>query len=50
MNLGVQNIALLLKHVHKFFNKMDVPWVSLVRDSYYHERVPQDRSSCGSFW
>lgn len=27
MNLGVQNVALLLKHVNKFYNKVNVHWV-----------------------
>ena len=27
INLRLQNDALLLKHLHKFYNRMDVPWV-----------------------
>jgi hypothetical protein len=27
--LRVMNEALLLKHFHKFYNKVDVPWVQL---------------------
>ena len=50
LNLGVQNVALLLKHVSNFLNKKDIPWVSLIWNSYYHERVPQGTSACGSFW
>jgi hypothetical protein len=30
INLNVQNDALLIKHLDKFYNKKDVPWVSLV--------------------
>jgi hypothetical protein len=38
--LGVKNLylksdALLLKHLDKFYNKIDVPWVHLVWQSYY---------------
>ena len=50
LNLGLQNDALLLKHLNKFYNKMDVPWVQLVWDSYYFERIPHDTVLCGSFW
>ncbi|XP_073367917.1 uncharacterized protein [Aegilops tauschii subsp. strangulata] len=50
LNLGVQNVALLLKHANNFLNKKDLPWVSLIWDTYYHGRVPQGTSDCGSFW
>ena len=49
LNLGVQNVALLLKHASNFLNKRDIPWVSLVWDSYYFERMPQGTNDCGSF-
>jgi hypothetical protein len=29
VDLAAQNKALLLKHLHKFFNKIEVPWVDL---------------------
>ena len=29
LDLGFQNVALLLKHVNKFLNKEDIPWVQL---------------------
>ena len=50
LNLQLQNQALLMKHLNKFYNKEDVPWVSLVWNSYYHERVPHATEICGSFW
>lgn len=50
LNLGLQNEALLLKHLNKFYNRVDVPWVHLVWDSYYFQRVPHDTTICGSFW
>ena len=28
---------------------MDVPWVQLVWDSYYFQRIPHDTILCGSF-
>jgi hypothetical protein len=30
INLRVQNEALLMKNLHKFFNKHDLPWVKLI--------------------
>ena len=44
-----QNQGLLMKHLHKFFNKEDVPWVKLVW-RHYPEGVPQSAAPCGSFW
>lgn len=38
-----------MKHLHKFFNKEDVPWVKLVWN-YYPDGVPQVSKLCGSFW
>lgn len=35
LNLSTQNESLLLKHLHKFFNRASVPWVQLVWDRYY---------------
>jgi hypothetical protein len=30
INLRTQNDALLLKNLHKFFNRLDYPWVNLI--------------------
>jgi hypothetical protein len=30
INLRSQNTALLLKHLDKFYNKRDIPWVTLI--------------------
>jgi hypothetical protein len=30
INLRLQNDALLLKQLHKFYNKADTPWVNLI--------------------
>ena len=35
LNLYTQNESLLLKHLHKFFNKLDIPSVQLVWNCYY---------------
>ena len=34
LNLQVQNNALLLKNLDKFFNHHDIPWVNLIWTSY----------------
>ena len=49
-NLKTQNAALLLKHLHKFYNQDSTPWVQLITDSYYHQTVPHAVISSGSFW
>jgi hypothetical protein len=49
-NLRIQNIALLMKFVHKFYNRLDFPWVHLVRDFYYSSgRIPHCSPQKGSF-
>jgi hypothetical protein len=51
INLAAQNKALLLKHLHTFFNKVDIPWVSLTWKAYYSAALaPQARSIMGFFW
>jgi hypothetical protein len=34
-NLKLQKGALLLKYLHKFYNKLDTPWVHLLWNTYY---------------
>jgi hypothetical protein len=43
------NEGLLMKHLHKFYNKQDTPWVQLVWN-YYNNEVPHASKLCGSFW
>src|SRR3954463_6233076 len=50
MNITLQNEALLIKHLHKFYNQHDTPWVKLIWDTYYYQRVPHATRICGSFW
>jgi hypothetical protein len=50
INLRLQNDALLLKQLHKFYNKVDTPWVSLVWSGYYEGKVPHECRELGSFW
>jgi hypothetical protein len=49
INLRLQNDALLLKQLHKFYNKADTPWVSQIWNRYYEGKVPHDCRELGSF-
>ena len=50
INLNIQNKGLLLKHLHKFYNKMDVPCVHLLWDNLYVDKIPHAVNPGGSFW
>jgi hypothetical protein len=50
INLKVQNKCLLMKHLHKFFNRADVPWVNLIWEVYYSSCLPPAKSREVSFW
>ena len=38
LNLRLQNNALLLKLLHKFYSKQDIPWVNLIWNRYYSSK------------
>ena len=50
INLRLQNDALLLKHLHKFYAKKDIPWANMIWTKYYLRKVPHASSEVGSFW
>jgi hypothetical protein len=50
VNLAVQNNALLLKQLDKFYWKADVQWVSLIWHKYYQNVIPHLAREKGSFW
>lgn len=50
INLKTHNEALLMKHLHKFFNRKDIPWVGLVWESYYENGRLPGGTNRGSFW
>jgi hypothetical protein len=50
INIRIHNEALLVKHLHKFFNRDDTPWISLVWEKYYESRKLPGNSKKGSFW
>ncbi|CAO2167262.1 unnamed protein product [Urochloa humidicola] len=51
INLRSQNSALLLKHLDKFYNRKDIPWVNLIWNSHYaNGKIPHAIRDRGSFW
>ena len=51
INLRVQNQALLMKNLLKFYNHYDIPWVNLIFQAYYNNsNVPHATPNKGSFW
>jgi hypothetical protein len=50
LNLKIQNEGLLLKYLHKFYNKEDTPWVHLLWNTYYYGKIPHAMDPVGSFW
>jgi hypothetical protein len=51
IKLRVKNEALLLKNLHNFFNKVDLPWVHLVWSQYYSNgKLPSSTPKGSSWW
>jgi hypothetical protein len=50
LNLKSQNDTLLLKNLHKFFNKANCPWVDLIWNNHYSDGKLPGLRPCGSFW
>lgn len=50
IDIGKQNEALLIKNLHKFFNRHDIPWVQLVWEKHYKNRKLPSQVKKGSFW
>lgn len=36
INLRLQNQAVLMKHLHKFYGRLDIPWVELIWNTHYN--------------
>lgn len=49
-NLNVQNKALLLKNLHKVYNRHNIPLVNLVWETYYSNGQLPGQQMVGSFW
>lgn len=51
LDLEAQNQSLLLKNLHKFYNKANIPWVQLVWTCHYSNgSLPNTQKRRGSFW
>jgi hypothetical protein len=50
IQLNTRNEAMLLKNLHKFFNKEDIPWVHLICEKYYAIGKLPNHTLKGSFW
>jgi hypothetical protein len=50
LHLKTHNKALLLKNLHKFFNKVGIPWVQLIWKKYYANGKLPNHTLKGSFW
>ena len=51
LNLRLQNKALLMKNIHKFYNHMDLPWVDLIWNAHYsNDSIPHATNPKGSLW
>jgi hypothetical protein len=51
IDLRAQNTALLLKFLHKLYNRVDLPWVQLTWEAFYTRPIPLHHRKCvGSFW
>jgi hypothetical protein len=50
LNLETHNEVLLLKNLHKFYNRADILWVHLVWEKYYSNGKLPNHTLKGSFW
>jgi len=52
LSLSIQNESLLLKNLHKIFNKLDLPWVHLLRNFHYpiNGRLPVNNRKVSFWW
>lgn len=51
LDIQTHNEALILKHLHKFFNRVNLPWVKLIWERHYSNgRLPNSSTPKGSFW
>lgn len=50
VNTNAHNEALLLKFLHKFYTRADIPWVKLVWDNYYNNDRLSGQQNKGYFW
>jgi hypothetical protein len=49
INLELQNKALLMKNLHKFYNRADILWVNIIWANHYNNSLPSVKV-VDSFW
>jgi hypothetical protein len=49
INLELQNKALLMKCLHKFYNRDNIPWVNIIWATHYSHSL-HSAKPVGSFW
>jgi hypothetical protein len=49
INFELQNKALLMKYLHKFYNRVDILWVNIIWANHYSNSLPSVKL-VGSFW
>jgi hypothetical protein len=50
ITLRLQKYVLLMKNLHKFFTKVELPWVKLISSKYYSNGKVPRKVMKGSFW
>lgn len=50
IDIEKQNKAPLTKNLHKFFNRLDLPWVNLIWEKHYRNGKLPSHIRKGSFW
>lgn len=50
LDISIHNKALMMKNLHKFFNKVDLPWIKLIWEKYYPSQLPHSRMVGSSWW
>lgn len=50
LNLKKHNETLLLKYLHNFINKEDIPWVKLFWECYHNDGRIHRNTKKGPFW
>lgn len=49
LDISIHNQSLLMKYLHKFLNRMDIPCVNIIWQTYYSNCLPSAKA-IGSFW
>jgi hypothetical protein len=49
LGIHTHNQALLMKFLHKFFNKDNTPCVNIIWETHYQDSLPGEKM-VGSFW